>query len=210
MRNQGIPKSAQKKLTIGLSLHSWKNNDEKITKVLKKLLKEISGNKKIRIVLLPHHISYSNDPDDISYMQELVSSFSQSTEIIVPDLNRKKQSSLAAYVKKMTSQVDVLLATRYHGLIFALSENVPVLAVNFDKYYETKNNGALELFFGRRAHLYQASLYLPNAEKEITTKMSLIIKNLHKEKSNLTHINGTLNDRFHTLQSLMSEFEMLQ
>ncbi|HEY6041817.1 MAG TPA: polysaccharide pyruvyl transferase family protein, partial [Anaerolineae bacterium] len=50
-------------------------------------------------------------------------------------------------VKGLTAAMDMVITTRYHGLVFALSSGVPALAINLDGYYETKNCGLLDLIF---------------------------------------------------------------
>ena len=41
----------------------------------------------------------------------------------------------------------MVISSRYHGLVFALSSNIPVLAINYDNYYTMKNNAILSIYF---------------------------------------------------------------
>ncbi len=63
------------------------------------------------------------------------------------------KTKIPGIVKGITSKMDILLSTRYHGLVFALSSGVPVIAINYDQYYRTKNNGAFAMVKKRQNSL---------------------------------------------------------
>lgn len=48
--------------------------------------------------------------------------------------------------KNAISQLDVMISARYHGCIFALSQQIPVIALFYEEYWERKNQGALSMF----------------------------------------------------------------
>ena len=58
-------------------------------------------------------------------------------------------------IKGLTATMDLVIATRYHALVFALSAGVPALASNYDDYYGTKNRGVLELMWGEDAEKFE-------------------------------------------------------
>ena len=60
---------------------------------------------------------------------------------IINSIVKESGSTPAEVVKLATANMNVVISSRYHGLVFALSSNVPALAINYDKYYSVKNNG---------------------------------------------------------------------
>lgn len=52
----------------------------------------------------------------------------------------------ARVVRSLLARADALVATRYHALVFALSEGIPVVGVAHDEYYVQKLRGVSRLF----------------------------------------------------------------
>ena len=49
-------------------------------------------------------------------------------------------------IKFMYSKMDMVITTRYHGLVFAASSGVETYVINYDEYYSQKNRGFVEQF----------------------------------------------------------------
>jgi len=49
-------------------------------------------------------------------------------------------------VKGLTAEAELIIASRYHGAVFGLSEGVPTIALYDDYYYEIKMRGITELY----------------------------------------------------------------
>jgi len=49
-------------------------------------------------------------------------------------------------IKGLTAKAELVIASRYHGAVFALSEGVPTVALYDDYYYEVKMRGIMELY----------------------------------------------------------------
>ena len=80
----------------------------------------------------------------------------------------------ASYIAQRTADVDVLLTTRYHGIVFALSHNIPVIALQFDAYYRMKNMGALEYMYGSDAQTHMVELDKDDASSQLIEKLKRI------------------------------------
>lgn len=179
----------KKYLRIGLSLHDWKNSTNFNLELLKTLT-VLNTKQKIEIVLIPHVLNcYINDCD-MGYMQKLFANSNLS--IVKPNikdiLNSKPNASNT--IKKLTASCDLLITTRYHGIIFALSCNVPVLTYVSDNYYSDKNIKALKIYYKNDYYKYL------NEPKNIMS----IINNLSIEQNKLKLINDKLSknyDLFH-------------
>jgi polysaccharide pyruvyl transferase WcaK-like protein len=58
-----------------------------------------------------------------------------------------KNIEIAEKIRSLTNNMDLVISSRYHGLVFGLSASVPCLAVNYDKnYYQAKNMGLMKQF----------------------------------------------------------------
>lgn len=201
----GIKNLKRDNIIVGLSIHKWKDSEKETLSLIKKVLQTISKKYHISIVLIPHHINESEEGTDIQYMKEVVNTLPEDIIVYMPESSTK--NNLAEYIKKITSQTDILLTSRYHGLIFGLSANIPTIALNFDEYYQMKNEGALELFFKDKTVDYQINLNNQNAGIDLHKKMTYVLDNLSKEKRMLQSINKTLSKTNLTLHSVLHNLE---
>ena len=48
--------------------------------------------------------------------------------------------------KNAISQFDVMVSARYHGCVFAVSQQIPVMALYYEEYWKQKNQGVLSMF----------------------------------------------------------------
>ncbi|MEK7103161.1 MAG: polysaccharide pyruvyl transferase family protein [Patescibacteria group bacterium] len=134
-------------INVGLSLHEGAENFDALREAITALSEM---NPQIHFYLIPHYFDEKNSFDILS-MQEVVASIDSERVHLIDFLtlfDKESINTIPQRVKAMTSQMDILIATRYHGIIFALSSGVPVVAVNYDEYYAAKNNGALGQYFG--------------------------------------------------------------
>lgn len=171
------------RLRIGLSLHEWDYEKNIKTSILS-ALQSLSEDSEIELILIPHILAKQHQNWDIKYMQELLHPLPPSVRIVVPTYTRLTTSSFVPEftIKALTKQVDILISTRYHGVIFALSENVPVLTFSFGKYYAQKNTSALQMIYGQKAEKYLIDLGIEHPGKILAEKAHYLIKHLEDEK----------------------------
>lgn len=119
--DQKIP-SKTKTIRIGLSIHRLVNDN--FLKQLPELLSSISQSIPIEIILIPHIIVDEPNQWDLGFMEELFSK--AHIPIIKPNISNilNSKPEPAYYIKDLTASVDLLISTRYHGLVFALSKNI--------------------------------------------------------------------------------------
>ncbi len=86
------------------------------------------------VVLIPHEIRFPSDPyPDDRYLIKLVSShFSEDSGRVVPILQRADAESLKAVV----GLAEFMVASRYHALVGALSQQIPSAVIGWSHKYE--------------------------------------------------------------------------
>ena len=141
---------SKKVVNLGISLHDPKN--VKITMEMSEFLAKILRKyKNLNLFVIPHMID-SKDDQDISFALSITRRLN-SKRIKVVDfkyLNKIKGSTYANKIRSITAKMDLIVASRYHGLVFAVSSLVPCLAINYDDdYYRGKNTGFLETVTGQ-------------------------------------------------------------
>jgi polysaccharide pyruvyl transferase CsaB len=116
-----LPKTISAKKKVGLSFRYWKDAD--VINPLIFIIKDLR-NKGIDIVLIPFH--YNEDID------------------LINEIGSKSEEQVCSIKEKMTpkelynviSGLDLLIGSRLHSLIFAVSADVPVTAVSYDPKVE--------------------------------------------------------------------------
>lgn len=135
---------------IGLSLHFWKSAEYDTRKIKHTIsqLKQLTD--KIVFLIIPHSILPTNSQSKYSDLHFTKSLFTSEDKLIYLDyeqyFEQEKQGITASdIVLQLTAQVDLMLATRYHGIVFGAINNKPIIYLNYDEYYKVKNTGFLEL-----------------------------------------------------------------
>ncbi len=182
-----------KKTKIGLSLHRWQGVEDNMINIVLKALNEIAKTKDIEVFIIPHIIVKADNDWDNLYMSQIISKLNKQIKVKIvkySDLTKSKNEP-ACLVKHITSKMDVLISSRYHGLVFALSENVPCMSFSMGEYYKSKNEKALKFWYGERYSDYIFSLenYNPTL---FTKKLNSILEDLPKQKLDLKVANQKL------------------
>jgi polysaccharide pyruvyl transferase WcaK-like protein len=133
---------------IGLSLHDWKSYGSHIEQATLNVIKAIHSKQPVELVLIPHVFTTDMRQFDMRFMLQLIKRVSKNINVIIPSYEELTQSATepASTIKTLTSSVDVLISTRYHGLVFALATNTPVVGFHLDAYYNHKNKKLLEFY----------------------------------------------------------------
>lgn len=197
----GLPKTTRYKLAtkkilrIGLSLHQWKNYEDNMERIMVKLLTKLNKSYEFEIVVIPHILVTKMDNWDYQFNKKIVSKFPRHIKINIPTYKELTGNSIepAMTIKYLTANMDMLITSRYHGIIFALSENVPCLALSMDKYHQNKNNNAMKFWYGDKYKNYIIELKQDNVIKDLTEKTISILNNMKSEKAQLIHVNNNLN-----------------
>ncbi|MGI5841388.1 MAG: polysaccharide pyruvyl transferase family protein, partial [Patescibacteria group bacterium] len=113
-------------IIIGLSLHDW-SKSEFFYSSLVKAISSVAKSYKIKLLLIPHVIVDNEDQWDMGFMKNLFFSKNSGISVIKPEISEilGHKPEPAYYIKGLTKSVNFIISTRYHGLIFALSENIP-------------------------------------------------------------------------------------
>ncbi|MDO8608923.1 MAG: polysaccharide pyruvyl transferase family protein [bacterium] len=176
---------------IGLSLNQNILNNN-IYNILIELLSNLSSQHKVEVMLLPHVIVNSIDKWDLGFMSKLTTKIQNKIKIILPNPIEILNSypNPASTIKYLTSTSDMIITSRYHGLIFALSQNIPVIAITSEKYSRQKITNALKLIY---KYKYSKYIISNHTNKEyLYKKLKHIINNQQYESKTIKQINNKL------------------
>ncbi len=183
-----------KRLRIGLSLHWWKGVDHKIQDIVSNSLNKLSESHKLEVILIPHIIQTDDKGWDVLYMENLLPKLNKSIHVISTkhkDLSKKGHEP-ASVVKYLTSCVDLLITSRYHELIFALSQNVPCIAFTMGEYYKSKNQKAMMFWYKNNYSKYLVDLDHEEIYISLYTKAKTILNKKSAENRILIRANRNL------------------
>lgn len=141
---------------IGLSIHPYKKNTTKIRELVHAFLERIVQEEgQIEVLLLPHILNRKREYDE-QFMESVVAGLPKTVKIIAPNYYGyvKNTADVTAAVKAATATCDLILSSRYHGVIYALSEAVPVLTLVGGEYQCMKNIEALRHVFREEANRF--------------------------------------------------------
>ncbi len=139
-----INKTKEAQIKIGLSLHEFENENlhkDILVNLVKELTKSI-GN--ISFILIPHYYSKEEEHgDDLRYMRSMMdeakindyisSSYSELIE------NKDFKTQVETMYNKY-SELDIVISSRYHGIVLAFAHSVPVIGINLNAYCAQKNS----------------------------------------------------------------------
>ncbi len=121
-------------LKVGFSLHLWGTPNLVFRQNVALLLDRLIEEKNAKLF-------YIENWDDLDYAKNIFSLMKHGDEIVIPD-----KINDAEKVKYLISKMDLVISTRYHSLVFALSCGVPSISVSCDDYYAQKNEGLMRLY----------------------------------------------------------------
>ncbi len=180
-------KKRNNKPVVGLSLHPLANNGlEDISIFGIRLIRTLSVKCDCTFIFIPHLLGGKNYGDRALFAR-IHKAVGNQIKLAHID-----HADPVSSVQKATAGTDLLISTRYHGLVFALSQNVPVVSVISDSYYDLKNSQLLKLVYKKKAHLYTIDLRKGSAYENVIPTVQSIIENTAIEKSRLTRINRRL------------------
>lgn len=198
----------KKSWVIGLSLHHWQNQTSQSQAHMRTVLQQLSQVHHCTFLLLPHHCTRDTADPDTAYMLQLLSDVPahsvQRAQSVCPTLLDAKVP--AKVIRSLTAQVDMLITSRYHGLIFALAAHIPTIVVNCDTYYQQKNAAALEQFLGNDAPAYQVPANSTYASSCLLNRVLHLLKQYPTEKKRWQNYTMPSQLHAHTLDSILRTF----
>lgn len=134
---------------IGISLHERGKNATLLESLLISMLTALQNeHRHIELLLLPHILDAKQNWDT-EFMQRITANVDPKISILSPSYTTlvQNRSEIAGLIKAYTSTCDVVISSRYHSLIFALSENIPCISLVDGEYQTMKNAEAMCCFF---------------------------------------------------------------
>lgn len=164
------------RIRIGLSIHERENTGPYMKDFITAALTELSyiypG---IEILILPHIFDRKNGWD-LHYMQELTKLLPFNMRVITLSHSLlTKNGEPAEIIHKLTRSCDIMLASRYHGLVFALSQNIPAVSIVNGTYQQVKNKGVLNFVFKNETNKFIFNLPSSNSS-DLCTKLLHVIQ----------------------------------
>ncbi|MGH9459961.1 MAG: polysaccharide pyruvyl transferase family protein [Vicinamibacteria bacterium] len=128
---------------IGVSFHlspADGNSTEELSLRLARLLDRVMGETTATILFIPHETSVGREAYDVAFARavEKYLRSPQRFHVLTDFLSDRE-------VKYLTGCCDLILSTRYHGIVFALSSGVPCVGLMQDEYTAVKMRGAFHL-----------------------------------------------------------------
>lgn len=147
------------KLKVGVSLHRWATGASgALSQIVTSALVDLAEYIPLEVYFIPHLFMDDNALDDGRYMREIADRLPPEIArrvITREDIEQYPQPVKEPLIKGLTAAMEMVIATRYHALVFAMSSGVPALSLNYDDYYATKNRGVLELMWGEDAGAFE-------------------------------------------------------
>jgi polysaccharide pyruvyl transferase WcaK-like protein len=140
-------------LRVGVSVHSG-DQDAPLQENLAHALDELARRVPIEVYFIPHIVVSQDTKHDVPFMRGISTRLPAETPhrlITCQDLMQHPEPVKERLVKGLTAAMDVVVATRYHAVVFALASGVPVLALHGGEYRSAKIMGLLEMVFEDRA-----------------------------------------------------------
>jgi polysaccharide pyruvyl transferase WcaK-like protein len=157
-------------------IRQWKNNDKPYIELIEHLIKYILLNYDYDIILLPNEFK-ENDYDDLDVAEDIIKYFPSSQRIKIFDIRMIS----AKNVKYLISKSVILIGSRYHSIIAALSSNIPTLVIGWHyKYFEIMEKYQMLDYLIRMEECNDAYLF---------RKVDELITDHEKIKMNLSTIN---------------------
>lgn len=178
LSKKSIILTTKKTLRIGLSLHAIEGKNVSLKQIIQEIMNATTETKKhIELLLLPH-ILHQQMSWDLSFMQKIVAELPPSIKIITPDYySLASLSELSQIIKGLTATCDYVISSRYHGVVFALSESIPCLAIVGNAYQYMKNSEALRFVFNTRFKDYLIDLRTESAVEDARLSWKQLLAN---------------------------------
>jgi polysaccharide pyruvyl transferase WcaK-like protein len=163
-------------LRVGVSVHSG-DEDARLLGALAQALDELARRIPIEVYFIPHVIVNQDARHDVPFMHGISTRLRAEVPqraITSQDLMEHPEPVKERLVKALTGAMDLVIATRYHALVFAIGSGVPVLALFGGEYQRAKSLGLLEIVFEDRARDYAVDVSQDFSE-ELVYRLGCVI-----------------------------------
>lgn len=134
-----------------------KGHENKYVKLLIDLAKYFLNRQDFSIVLIPHQVQPVENPEapDDRFLCDLIKLSLGN----VPDVVTLKGCYPAEILKAIIGKMDLIVGSRYHGIVAALSQIVPVLVLGWShKYFELLRDVGIERYIADHKNLNKDEL----------------------------------------------------
>ena len=178
-------KIKDKKKYFLLHYHEWNKNKivlKKSKKIIIDIINFLKNNYTEKIYFLPM------TPQDKFDQEKLVKKNNLDIKILNYKFNFK-------YVRKIISNSKMVISLKHHPIIFSCYENIPSIAISFDKYYIRKNYGALDNYNLKKFSINGLKI----SKKKINITIDLAYKNTKLIKKKLLKKNNIIKKRINEI-----------
>lgn len=175
---------------IGISvshqiIRQW-NSSEDYLDCIVNLIRHIETNTTCQIMLIPNEIAKSNSYNDIHVAQDIAKRLDNSKRVQILDVSGITSTEL----KGIIAGFEVMIASRYHSCVAALSSGVPVLVIGWHHKYE-------ELL-----SLYAQERWIISCENCTSEKLIRMFDSFWESKDNERII---IREKYHDVRSSLLE-----
>jgi colanic acid/amylovoran biosynthesis protein len=184
---------ASDKLLVGVTVRSWLKDKEQAAyeKAVASALDAIIETADAHVIFIPQVTASKGDDDRIASRRvyDVMHQTASATVVEnVPDHHR---------IKAMYDNLDILLGTRFHSVIFSLTSYVPVVAIE----YEHKTSGIM-----RDLNLHKWTIKIEDATpKKLTEMLQNLVRQRHEYRAQLHTYLPAYIDRAHEAADLLAE-----
>ncbi len=118
---EGIPRD---KKFIGISIRPWKKADN-LVEVISKVIDYITEKYKVNIILIPMHY-----PEDLDISNKVLDNVDKSSCFVIKDQYAVEE------IMGITKELDMIVAMRLHSLIYAATQEIPMVGLVYDPKVE--------------------------------------------------------------------------
>ncbi len=142
---------------VTVNVHYFKQEPAESRQVMRRIASicdHIASKHDKQVLFIPLH------PTDIDAMEEVQRNMSKNSKILDYNFDYR-------ITKGIIGKAEILLTMKHHGIIFAMGNKVPTIAIALDDYYARKNLGALKLFDQEQWLADRGSLFSPDIVKKM-------------------------------------------
>ncbi len=145
-------------ILVGVTARKWLNAEGQAAyeTALAQTIDAIITKHKVQVVFIPQVTSVSNNDDDRKVSRSVVSRMKQTQSVHVMEDDYDHYD-----VKAMYDELDYIIGTRFHSVIFSLTSRVPAIAIE----YEHKTSGIM-----RDLNLSEWTVKIEDVKPEVLTK----------------------------------------
>lgn len=196
MKKSFAKRRSKNSYRVGLSVHDFDGQGARIRFILQEVIQKLSDSFDVTFVVLPHVLQRNDNEWDIWFMQKCFDGIDSQISVEIPLYEDIMYSGKhpVEQIQQLTADVDLLISSRYHGLVFGLASSVPCIGIRGGDYYNQKNRGLMYFLYGEEESKYSIDITSTSSE-ELFLRCKYMLKSLDAERIKIEDRNKKLTTR---------------